>query len=416
MAKLQPVRGTHDLLFDDYRMQAHIIEMAHHVAHTYGYHRMATPIFEFTPVFARSMGETSDVVSKEMYSFDDRGGESLTLRPEYTAAICRAFLSNGQHQNVPFKVFAAGPMFRYERPQKGRQRQFHQLDLELIGVAEPSADVEILAVGADVLDALGVLEHCVLKLNTLGDPDSRNAYRTALIEYFSDHKDKLSEDSLNRLERNPLRILDSKDKGDQALVADAPVFGDYLNAASQDFFGHVLAGLDALGIGYELDNRLVRGLDYYTHTAFEFVTDALGAQGTVLGGGRYDGLIEQLGGPSTPGIGWAAGIERLAMLANQPAAPAKPVAMVPMGERAEALALQLGRSLRWQGLIVDQAFKGNVGKRMKRADKIGASHAIVIGDTELNTGVVQVRDLAKGEQTEIAIDRVGDYLIEAKGL
>ena len=415
MAKAQPVRGTHDLLPDDFAAHGEVISVARQTAATFGYREMATPIFEFTDVFARSMGETSDVVSKEMYSFDDRGGESITLRPEYTAAICRAFISNGLQQNVPFRAFGAGPMFRYERPQKGRQRQFHQIDIEIIGAPEPAADVEVISVGAEILNRLNVLHKTVLHLNTLGDPESRDSYRAALVAYFNDHRDKLSEDSLGRLTRNPLRILDSKDEGDRRIVENAPLFGDYLNQQSQDFFGTVLFGLDTLGIAYELNPRLVRGLDYYTHTAFEFVTDALGAQGAVIAGGRYDGLIGQLGGPATPGIGWAGGIERLAMLSGATGEAPRPIALIPIGEVAETEALKIGQALRRDGFVVDQAFRGNLGKRMKRADKLNAAAALIFGDDELAKGVVQVRNLTTGDQSEVALDRLAQALADHEG-
>ncbi|WP_245539855.1 histidine--tRNA ligase [Reyranella massiliensis] len=294
---MQPVRGTHDLLPDEYRRFAHVVDTARDVARLYGYREMATPIFEFTELFARGIGETTDVVSKEMYTFNDRGNESLTLRPEYTAGICRAFVSNGELvQQLPLKVFAAGPMFRYERPQKGRQRQFHQIDLEVLGAPEAGADIEVISVAADILDRLTILDRCVLKINSLGDPESRTGYRKVLVDYYSGHVDKLSEDSRGRLQRNPLRILDSKDEGDKEINANAPSFADHLNQASRDFFKTVQDGLAAAGIAFEVDPGLVRGLDYYTHTAFEFVTTHIGAQGTVLGGGRYDGLIAELGG------------------------------------------------------------------------------------------------------------------------
>jgi histidyl-tRNA synthetase len=415
MAKAQPVRGTHDLLPDDFAAHAEVISVARRTAATFGYREMSTPIFEFTDVFARSMGETSDVVSKEMYTFDDRGGDSVTLRPEYTAAICRAFISNGLQQSVPFRAFGAGPMFRYERPQKGRQRQFHQIDIEIIGAPEPAADVEVIAVGAEILNRLNVLHKTVLNLNTLGDPESRDGYREALVAYFNDHRSNLSEDSLGRLTRNPLRILDSKDEGDRRIVENAPLFGDYLNQQSQDFFGSVLFGLDTLGIAYELNPRLVRGLDYYTHTAFEFVTDALGAQGAVIAGGRYDGLIGQLGGPATPGIGWAGGIERLVMLSGATGTAPRPIALVPIGEAAETEALKIGQALRREGFVVDQAFRGNLGKRMKRADKLDAAMALIFGDDELAKGVVQVRNLATGDQQEVALDAIPAALADQDG-
>jgi len=403
----QPVRGTHDLLPEDFRRHRHVAETAKAVAARFGYAEMATPIFEVTEVFARTMGETSDVVSKEMYSFTDKGGEALTLRPEYTAGICRAFISNGLMQSVPFKVFAHGPMFRYERPQKGRQRQFHQIDIEAIGAPEPACDVEIIAVGYEILRELGIVEKCSLELNSLGDPESRAAYRKVLVAYLEGHRDKLSEDSLARLGRNPLRILDSKDEGDRKIVAGAPVLADSFNDGARDFFADVTKGLDRLGISYSVNPRLVRGLDYYTHTAFEFTTTHLGSQGAVIAGGRYDGLIEQLGGPATPGIGWAGGIERLAMLAGD-AAPAevRPLTLVPIGEKAEAEAPAMAMKLRRAGFAVDLAFKGNVGRRMKRADKLKASHALLVGDDELLAGEVTLKNLDSGGQEKLSLDAV----------
>lgn len=402
MAQFQPVRGTHDLLPDDFARFRKVVETARDAAALYGYREMATPIFEFTDVFARSMGETSDAVSKEMYAINDRGGENLALRPEYTAGICRAFISNGQQQNVPFKAFAWGPMFRYERPQKGRQRQFHQIDVEVIGSPEPQADVEVISLAADILRRLGILDKCTLLLNTLGDPESRAAYREALVAYFSAHKDKLSEDSLKRLEKNPLRILDSKDAGDRELVAQAPLIDDYLTPAALAFFTAVKQGLTLAGVPFQVDPRLVRGLDYYTHTAFEFVTTHLGAQGAVIAGGRYDGLIQQLGGPATPGIGWAGGIERLVLLSDPQPQQAEIVAIVPIGETAEAEAVKLAAELRAANIAVELAYKGNAGKRLKRADKLGCAKAVIFGDDEIAKGIVKLKDLKAGSETELA--------------
>jgi histidyl-tRNA synthetase len=411
VSKLQPVRGTHDLLPDDYRRFAHVVDTARDVARLYGYREMATPIFEFTELFARGIGEATDVVAKEMYTFGDRGGESLTLRPEYTAGICRAFISNGAlAQRLPLKLFAAGPMFRYERPQKGRQRQFHQIDLEVLGAPEPAADIEVISVAADILDRLAILERCVLKINSLGDPECRAVYRTVLVDYYSGHTARLSEDSRERLQRNPLRILDSKDEGDIAINANAPSFADHLNPASRDFFSAVKDGLSAAGIPFEVDTGLVRGLDYYTHTAFEFVTTHLGAQGTVIGGGRYDGLIAELGGPPTAGIGWAGGIERLMMLCNEPAALPRAVVIAPLGAAAEAKALGIARTLRRAGIAVEQDYRGNMKRRMQRANKLNARAAIIIGDDELAKGVAQVKDLDSGEQHEVALGKLVEAL------
>ncbi|MEQ8442237.1 MAG: histidine--tRNA ligase [Alphaproteobacteria bacterium] len=402
MAELQPVRGTHDLLPEAMRAHRHVGDTGRRVAATYGFEEVATPIFEFTNVFARTLGEATDVVTKEMYTFEDKGGDSLTLRPENTAGVCRAFISNGLMQHTPVKYFYDGPMFRHERPQKGRQRQFHQIGVELIGAAQPLADVEVIACGWSILTALGLGDKVTLELNTLGDTQSRVAYRDALVGYFSDNRDRLSEESLDRLERNPMRILDSKDEGDRALVAGAPSYGDYLNSESVDFFGAVKDGLAQLGIAYELNPRLVRGLDYYCHTAFEFTTDALGAQGTVMGGGRYDGLIGLLGGQDTPGVGWAAGVERLSMLAGDGVEPVRPVVIVPMGDAAEKAALSMAQSLRDAGIRTEFAFSGNMKKRMKHANKVNARVAVIVGDDELSRGVVQLKLLDDGSQNEVA--------------
>jgi len=410
VASLQPARGTHDLLPDDFRRHARVIDIARETASLYGFAPIATPIFEFTEVFQRTLGDTSDIVTKEMYTFTDKGGEQVTLRPEGTAGVARALISNGLSQHLPLKYFYAGPMFRYERPQKGRQRQFHQIGVELLGVPGPQADIEVLALGQHILEGLGVWEHTHLELNTLGDPESRDAYRKVLVAYFQDHLDRLSKDSQERLHRNPLRILDSKDEGDRALIADAPVFADYLNQASQDFFGAVKTGLEALGIPYTVNPRLVRGLDYYTHTAFEFVTEALGAQGTVMAGGRYDGLVGMMGGPETPGIGWAAGIERLALLlAETPEAP-RPVAIIPVSAAEEPAALALADRLRRAGHAVEMGYGGNVGKRMKRANKLNARAAILLGESELARQVATLRDLDSGEQVEVPLEQLADRL------
>jgi histidyl-tRNA synthetase len=410
LSSLQPVRGTHDLLPDEMRRHRRVIDTARAVAERYGYLEMATPIFEFSEVFKRTLGDTSDIVTKEMYSFTDRGGEQLTLRPEATAGVARALISGGLSQHLPLKFFCHGPMFRYERPQKGRLRQFHQIDVELLGVAQPQGDVEIIAVGAAILRELGVLDRTTLELNTLGDADSRQAYRSVLVDYLMKHKSRLSSDSVDRLERNPLRILDSKDEGDRGVIADAPVYSDYLNAASRDFFAAVCEGLDALGIAFQLSPRLVRGLDYYSHTAFEFTTTVLGAQGTVMGGGRYDGLVGMMGGPATPGVGWAAGIERLVMLIDQGIADPRPVAVVPVGDAAAKAALKLAEDLRRAGFTVDLGYSGNVGKRMKRADKLGAVAAVLLGEDELAKGVATLRDLASGAQEQVALGKLQDRL------
>jgi histidyl-tRNA synthetase len=376
MAKIQtpqPVRGTQDMFGETEERFAYVVATFERVRRLYGFKGLQLPVIEPTAVFARSLGEATDVVSKEMYTFEDRGGDSITLRPEFTAGIARAYLTNGWQQYAPMKLSVHGPLFRYERPQKGRYRQFHQIDAEIIGAAEPQADVELLVMADQLLKELGISDGVTLQLNTLGDTQSRDAWRAALIAYFNDHKDALSDDSVARLERNPLRILDSKDPDDRGICHAAPVIDDYLSGEAHDFFGAVTAGLDAAGVAWERNARLVRGLDYYRHTAFEFVTDRLGAQGTVLGGGRYDGLIENLGGPATPAVGWAAGIERLAMLIDAPATLAKDmIAVVPDEWLMEAEAHAIASELRRKQLPVFTSFKGNSKKQGEKAKQAGA--------------------------------------------
>jgi histidyl-tRNA synthetase len=401
--ELQPPRGTHDLIGDEQRRHTHVVDTARRIAATYGFDEWTTPVFEDTRVFSRTLGETSDVVTKEMYSFTDRGGDPITLRPEATAGICRALVSNGLTQSLPQKVFMAGPMFRYERPQKGRYRQFHQIDIEVLGTAEPLADAEVIACGWAILQALGVAGETVLEINTLGDKASRDAYRAALVGYFTQHKDALSQDSLDRLERNPLRILDSKDEGDRRIVANAPVIAGHLTDAAAAFYASVRTWLDRFGVPYRENPRIVRGLDYYGHTAFEFVTSKLGAQGTVMGGGRYDGLVQEMGGPPTPAVGLAAGIERLAMLMDGPPPAGAPVAVVPIGDAAEAAALDILQSLRSAGVRAEMAYRGNVRRRMERANRIGARAAVILGPDDLAQGVAQVKHLGTGEQEAVPL-------------
>jgi histidyl-tRNA synthetase len=412
----QPVRGTQDMFGETEERFAHVVATFERVRRLYGFKGLQLPVIEPTAVFSRSLGEATDVVSKEMYTFDDRGGDSITLRPEFTAGIARAYLTNGWQQYAPMKLSVHGPLFRYERPQKGRYRQFHQIDAEIIGAAEPQADVELLVMADQLLKELGINDGVTLQLNTLGDTQSRDAWRAALIAYFNDHKDALSDDSLARLEKNPLRILDSKDPKDRPIADAAPVIDDYLSGEAQDFFGAVTAGLDAAGVAWERNARLVRGLDYYRHTAFEFVTDRLGAQGTVLGGGRYDGLIENLGGNATPAVGWAAGIERLAMLIDEPLKELIEVFVVHQGASAETLACKVVADLRRGGIITDMAYRGNMKKQMSKASASGARYAIVMGDEEVADGHVTIKALFSGEQARlpraIATQTLSDFLFE----
>ncbi|NIJ62791.1 histidine--tRNA ligase [Qipengyuania flava] len=379
MAKTpQAIRGTQDIFGADAEAFAFVVETFERVRRLYRFRRVVMPVFEKTEVFSRAIGETTDVVSKEMYSFDDRGGESLTLRPEFTAGIARAFLSNGWQQHAPLKVATHGPLFRYERPQKGRYRQFHQIDAEILGAGEPQADVELLAMADHLLKELGITG-VTLHLNTLGDGDSREAWRAALVDYFRAVKDELSEDSQERLEKNPLRILDSKDRRDQRFVADAPKIDDFLTDEAKAFFGAVTSGLDAAGVKWTRAESLVRGLDYYRHTAFEFIPDEgseaagkLGSQSTILGGGRYDGLMQSLGGAATPAVGWAAGIERLAMLVGDKGEPDADVIVVLEDDAQMASAQALISTIRKAGHSAELMATGSPRKRFDKAVKSGA--------------------------------------------
>lgn len=384
----QAIRGTQDIFGADAEAFAFVVETFERVRKLYRFRRAEMPVFEKTEVFARSLGETTDVVSKEMYSFLDRGEESLTLRPEFTAGIARAFLTNGWQQHAPLKLATHGPLFRYERPQKGRYRQFHQIDAEIIGAGEPQADVELLAMADQLLKELGIHD-VTLHLNTLGDGTSREAWRAALVEYFRAVKDQLSEDSQDRLEKNPLRILDSKDPRDKPFLPDAPKIDDFLSDEAREFFDAVTSGLDAAGVKWVRAEALVRGLDYYRHTAFEFIPDegsasaaALGSQSTVLGGGRYDGLIENLGGAPTPAVGWAAGIERLAMLVGKQGEPPADVVVVLEDDTHISGAQSLMSTIRKSGYSAELIATGSPRKRFDKAVKADAETIVSLFSTE----------------------------------
>lgn len=410
MAKLQNVRGTYDLYGTAKRKVKKVISSAAETAEKYGFEEIETPIFEFTEVFSRNLGDTSDIVTKEMYCFQDRGGESLTLRPEGTAGVVRSFISEGMQQNLPVKLYYAGPMFRYERPQKGRQRQFTQFGVEMLGIATPQADIEVIAMAYEFLENLGLAGAVTVEINSLGDTESRNAYRTKLVDYLKSRYQELSEDSKSRLEKNPLRILDSKEECDKAVIAGAPLYSDSLNPASAGFFRQVLDGLDMLGIKYRVNNRLVRGLDYYSHTVFELTTDKLGAQGTVLAGGRYDGLVAQMGGGDIPGIGWACGAERLAMLLEHDVTLPRPVAVIPVGEEVAAEALKIAYNLRKNGFRVEHGYGGNLKKRMVKANKANAFAAVIIGTDEIAAGKVTVKLLDSGTQQPVSLEELAGML------
>jgi histidyl-tRNA synthetase len=397
---LQPVRGTRDLIGDDAARHAYVVETARRITALYGFSEWQTPIFEDTKVFSRTLGETSDVVTKEMYTFEDRGGDSITLRPEGTAGVCRALITAGLTQTLPQKVFYNGPMFRYERPQKGRYRQFHQIGIELLGPSTPLADAEVIACGWQILNELGIADNVILNINTLGDSESRDQYRAALVSYFTAHAQQLSPDSKTRLEKNPLRILDSKDPGDQSLVANAPMIYDHLSPAAAQFYSGLKAALTVHGVPFTENPRIVRGLDYYNHTAFEFVTTALGAQGTVLAGGRYDGLVEQMGGHAVAGIGWAAGIERLAMLLTATPAGSAPVIVI-----GQDRAIEIAKYLRARNIKAEIPFSQGLKNGLKYANRMSAKWAILANSEEL-----VLKHLEDGAQTSVTMSELPDLL------
>ncbi|XGC81733.1 histidine--tRNA ligase [Bdellovibrio bacteriovorus] len=410
-SKIQRVRGTRDLLPEDSLVFRFVEDSAYDAALLYGFGEIETPIFEFSEVFHRTLGETSDVVSKETYDFTDRSGEKLTLRPEGTAGVARAFISEGLSQNLPLKYYYSGPMFRYERPQKGRYRQFYQLGAECLGYDSPLADVECISLAWDLLKKIGISADCTLEINTLGDAESRAAYRDALVQYFTAHQDQLSADSKTRLEKNPLRILDSKDEGDKKLNANAPSLQDHLNENSKNFFAKVLAGIEKLGIPYKVNDHLVRGLDYYCHTVFEFTTAKLGAQGTVLAGGRYDGLIEMMGGPKTPGVGWAAGIDRLADLTPKELAIKNEVLVAIIGadDEGEEESVKVAHEIRSRGIKAENFLSGKMGKKMQKANKMNANYALILGGNEVKNKTVTVKNFATGDQSEITRDALKTF-------
>ncbi len=409
--KLQAIRGMQDLLGEDAARFHHVKAVFRDVARRFGFRAVEVPVVEYTDVFARTLGETTDVVSKEMYSFPDRHGESLTLRPEFTAGICRAYVSNGWQQYAPLKLVTDGPLFRYERPQKGRYRQFHQIDAEVLGAAEPAADVELIAFADRLLRELGV-SGVTLQLNTLGDPETRARWHQALVGHFSAHRDALSEDSRRRLATNPLRILDSKEARDRPLVEAAPSIDACMTSEAGAFFDAVQKGLQASGVQFERAARLVRGFDYYRHTAFEFVSDALGAQATVIGGGRYDGLVEAMGGPPTPAVGWAGGIERLMLLCNEPDREdsATEIVVIPQSSDQEALAMRVAGLLRAGGLRTELGYAGSERKRYEKAKKSGARRVLNIGPSATGLAELRLRDLLPPDEKHRVRTRLREAL------
>lgn len=404
MEKLRTVRGVHDLLPDILHKQNLVINEGLKISEKYCYQQIETPIFEFAEVFTKPLGKTSDIVTKENYIFKDRSEDELMLRPEGTSGVMRAFLNAGLTQDIPKRYSYYGPMFRYERPQKGRLRQFKQFGIECIGINNSMADVEVISLGHAFLEKLNILDKINLKINTLGDSETRLRYRKALVDYLNDYKSELSNESIKRLSENPLRILDSKNETDKKILINAPNIIDYLNEVSQERFEKVCSGLNALKIKYQIDKNLVRGLDYYCHTAFEFITSDLGSQGTVLAGGRYDGLAKMLGGVDTAGVGWAAGVDRLSLMINEEFANKPDLVLMAVSENLEPLLMPIMKKLVDKGLKVEILITGNMSKKFKRANKVDASYAIILGEEELSKNIIKLKNLIIGSERLITLD------------
>ncbi|WP_119394309.1 histidine--tRNA ligase [Salinibius halmophilus] len=421
MAKITGIRGMNDVLPGDSARWQYLENIVRHLLAQYGYQEVRTPVVEQTPVFTRGIGEVTDIVEKEMYTFEDRSGDSLSLRPEGTAGCVRAMIENGLLHNQTQKVWYQGSMFRYERPQKGRYRQFNQIGVETFGLTGPDIDAELIVLTARLWKALGIDHAVTLQLNSLGTSEARANYKAALVDYLNSRKDQLDEDSQRRLSTNPMRILDSKNPQTQALLSEAPSLLDWLDEESKEHFAGLTSRLDACGVSYEVNPRLVRGLDYYGKTAFEWVTDALGAQGTVCGGGRYDGLVEQLGGKSTPAVGFAMGVERLLLLIEalnqfpEDLTSTADVYIAVMGEKAEQVVMPWAERLRTDApnlRIVAHNGGGGFKAQMKKADKSGAHFALIIGDDEVANEQVAVKDLrGDAEQVSLPLADVANHLI-----
>ncbi len=416
MHKLQRATGMRDLLPQEAKLHRHVRDICLSVAQSYNFGEMNLPLMEDINVFARGLGETSDVVSKEMFLLHNRQGDpKYALRPEGTAGLVRAVIENGLQQQTPLKLFYEGPMFRYERPQKGRYRQFWQTGVELLGVDRFEADVEVIALGWEIMCKLGIERTITVEINSLGDPASRENHKAALLDYLSAYKNQLSLVSQERLEKNPLRIFDSKEPQDQEIIQDAPLIVDYLSDDAKTWFDNVCSALGKLNILYKPNPLLVRGLDYYTHTAFEFISNdpSMGTQSTVLAGGRYNGLVKQLGGTQLVGVGWGAGVDRLSLICegNFQEKTTK-YALLPMGAKAEAKALLLTQDLRRQGFIIEQYYGGNLTKRLNKAAKADIDFALILGDDELQHQQIIIRNLSKGTQQTVALSALTQILQE----
>ncbi|EKO3565133.1 histidine--tRNA ligase [Vibrio metschnikovii] len=418
MAKtIQAIRGMNDCLPTQSPLWQKVENAVKNVVSAYGYSEVRMPIVEMTPLFSRAIGEVTDVVEKEMYTFADRNGDSLSLRPEGTAGCVRAGIEHGLLYNQEQRLWYIGPMFRHERPQKGRYRQFHQCGVEVFGIDGPDVDAELIMMTARLWRELGIAEHVRLELNSIGSLAARADYRSALIEYLEQHQDVLDDDCKRRMYTNPLRVLDSKNPDVQAILGDAPELADYLDAESKQHFSGLCELLDAAGIEYTVNQRLVRGLDYYNRTVFEWITESLGSQGTVCGGGRYDGLVEQLGGKATPAVGFAMGLERLVLmmetLGNTEVRRSVDVYIVTAGEGTTMAGMKLAEQLREQvpGLrVMNHCGGGNFKKQFKRADKVGAAVALVLGENEIAEKTVVLKDLLGGQQTTLSQTDIASQL------
>jgi histidyl-tRNA synthetase len=410
---LQPVKGTRDLRGDELRAFRKIIATAQSFLPIYGFEEIETPIFESSDVFGKTLGEASDIVMKEMYTFTDKGGDSLTLRPEGTAGVARALISNNLFRDLPLKLFYYGPMFRRERPQKGRYRQFYQMGVELVGSATAVADFEVIRLGWVILEKLGLLDKIQLEINSIGDDASREQYRNALKKYFINVSSHLSEDSRERIERNPLRILDSKSEQDAPYIEKAPKLSEYLNEESAAFFQNVQTLLTAAGMKFTINEKLVRGLDYYCHTVFEYTTNTLGSQNAVLSGGRYDGLISSMGGPATPGVGWGAGVDRLALMMADVHRPAETIGVVPLDAESEIAATHVMDQIRSFGIPAQMPYSGNLSKRLKKLDRFNCIAAVIVGGSEEKENKVQLKNFKSGDQKAVL---KSDLLDELKKL
>lgn len=409
--KLQPVRGTKDLFGDEIKTFNHIISTAKKKSEFFGFEELQTPIFEFSEIFERNLGEASDIVAKEVYKFQDRSENFITLRPEFTAGVVRALISNGELQQVlPRKFFSYGPIFRYDRPQKGRQRQFNQINFEVFGEDNYFCDVESILLAASILKELGVLDKTVLEINSLGCAETKKNYEVALTEYFTKFKNDLSNDSQNRLEKNPLRILDSKDSRDIDLLADAPEISKFFSDEAKSRFDSILNLLNKFGVKYRVNQRLVRGLDYYTSTVFEFTMNHEGAQNTVLAGGRYDNLVEKMSGKKVPAIGFAAGVERLMLLASLKLEKARPIAVNYISENEKTYAFEIAQKLRCAGFVVEFIFDGNFKKQMKRASQNNSRFVVIIGEDEMKKGEVSVKDFDNSKEQKVKQELLAHYL------